>query len=94
MLFRSTATLVVVEITGQPDSYAPTRKINLRATAEGRVLLSRTVGIGRPGDDGKFYGAFWVYDTGCMPVVLDVRLVGQSPEPTPIRKTLNFKCGE
>jgi hypothetical protein len=90
---QSTATLVVVEITGQPDSYAPTRKISLRATAEGRVLLSRTASLGRPGDDGKFYSAFWVYDTGCIPVILNARLVGQSPESS-IQKTISFKCGE
>ena len=90
---QSTATLVVVEITGQPDSYAPTRKITLRATAEGRVLLTRTIGIGRPADDGKFYTAFWIYDTGCVPVVLNVRLVGQTPEGV-LQKTLNFKCGD
>ena len=90
---QSTATLVVVEIMGQPDSYAPSRKLSLRATAESRVLLSRTAALGRPGDDGKFYNAFWIYDTGCVPVVLNARLVGQAPESS-IQKTLNFKCGD
>jgi hypothetical protein len=90
---QSTATLVIVEITGQPDSYAPTRKVTLRATAEGRALLTRTIGLGRPGDDGKFYSAFWIYDTGCAPVVLNARLVGQSPESV-LQKTLNFRCGD
>ncbi|HEX7766174.1 MAG TPA: hypothetical protein VF443_05635 [Nitrospira sp.] len=90
---QSTATLVLVEITGQPDSYAPSRKITLTATAQGRVLISRTVALGRPGNDRKFYAGFWIYDTGCVPVVLDARLIGQSPNAT-LRKTLNFKCGD
>jgi hypothetical protein len=90
---QSTATLVVVESTSQPDSYAPTRKIALTATARGRVLLRRTVPLGRPGADGKFYAAFWLYDTGCTPVMLEARLVGQ-PEKSVLQKTINFKCGD
>jgi len=90
---QSTATMVVIEISGQPDGYAPARKVTLRATAAGRVLLTRTAGLGRPGDDGKFYSGFWIYDTGCTPVVLNARLVGQSPESV-LQKTLNFKCGD
>jgi hypothetical protein len=90
---QATATLVVVEISGQPDSYVPARKVTLRAAAGSRTLLSRTLGIGRPGDDGKFSSAFWIYDVGCMPVVLNARLVGQSPESA-LQKTLNFKCGD
>lgn len=90
---QSTATLVLVEVSGQPDSYAPTRKITLTATARGRLLITRTVALGRPGNDGKFYAGFWLYDTGCAPVALDARLVGQSVSSV-LRRTLNFKCGD
>src|SRR5262245_44085591 len=45
---QAIATLVVVELSGRPDSYAPARKVALAATAGGRVLLSRSLGIGRP----------------------------------------------
>jgi len=90
---QSTATLVVVEATGRPDSYAPNRKIALSVTARGRVLLNKTVELGRPGDDGKFYAAFWLYDTGCIPVSITARLVGQS-DASVIRKTIDFKCGD
>lgn len=89
---QSTATLVVVESTGQPDSYAPNRRLGLSATARGRVLLNKTVELGRPGDDGKFYSAFWLYDTGCMPVSIVARLIGQS-DASMVKNTINFKCG-
>jgi hypothetical protein len=90
---QSTAVLVIVEITGLPDSYAPNRRIELTATTRDRVLLSRRVPPGRPGDDGKFHAGFWLYDTGCTPVTLDTRVSGQS-ENSEVRKTINFKCGD
>jgi len=90
---QSTATLVVVEITGRPDAYAPTRQVSLTATAARRTLLTKTLAIGRPGEDGKFHAAFWVYDTGCVPVVLKARLLGQT-EDSAIQKMINFKCGD
>jgi len=90
---QSTSTLVVVEITGRPDAYAPTRQVSLTATAARRTLLTKTLGIGRPGEDGKFHAAFWVYDTGCVPVVLKARILGQADDSA-IQKTINFKCGD
>ena len=90
---QSTATLVVIEITGRPDAYVPTRQVSLIATADRRALLTKTLAIGRPGEDGKFHAAFWLYDTGCAPIVLKARLLGQ-PEDSAIQKTINFKCGD
>jgi hypothetical protein len=90
---QSTATLVVIEITGRPDAYAPTRQVSLTATAGQRALLTKTLAIGRPAEDGKFHAAFWLYDTGCAPVVLKARLLGQT-EDSAIQKTINFKCGD
>src|SRR5262249_43856249 len=77
---QANATLGVVEITGRPDSFAATRKVALTAAAGTRTLLTKTQALGRPGDDGKFYAAFWLYDTGCKPVVLKARIVGQSQD--------------
>jgi hypothetical protein len=90
---QAIATLVVVEISGRPDTYAPARKVALTASAGGRALLSRSLGIGRPGDDGKFHAAFWLYDTGCAPVVIRARITGQV-EDSSVQKTLNFRCGD
>jgi hypothetical protein len=90
---QATATLVVIEITGRPDTYAPTRKIAFTATAGGRTLLTKTLELGRPGEDGKFHTAFWLYDTGCTPIMLKARIVGQTEEST-VQKTINFRCGD
>lgn len=90
---QAIATMVVVEIAGPPDAYAPSRKVSFRATAGKRVLENKSLTIGRPGDDGKFQIAFWLYDTGCTPVVLNARITGQS-EVSAVEKRLNFKCGD
>src|SRR6478735_8928285 len=42
---QSTATLVIIEITGRPDAYVPTRQVSLTATAERRALLTKTLAI-------------------------------------------------
>ncbi|MEO8259584.1 MAG: hypothetical protein ABI868_19715 [Acidobacteriota bacterium] len=90
---QAIATLVVVEIAGQPDTYAPARKVALTAVAGGRALLSRSVPIGRPGDDGRFHAAFWLYDTACTAVVIRARLTGQAGDSS-VQKMLNFRCGD
>src|SRR6476619_5313299 len=43
---QSTATLVIIEITGRPDAYVPTRQVSLTATARQRALLNKTLAIG------------------------------------------------
>lgn len=90
---QATATLVVVEVQGRPDAYAPARKLVFTATAARRLLLTKTVAIGRPGADGKFYVALWLYDTGCTPVLLKAQITGQAQAAT-LQKTLDFKCGD
>ena len=91
----SNSTLVLVEVTGHPSpNEAPhSRKVELTATTSRKILLKRTIDIGLFGNDGKFYAAFWLYDTGCTPVALKARIVGQA-EDSAIQKTLNFRCGD
>jgi hypothetical protein len=43
------------------------------------------------GSDEKFFGGFWLYETGCHPVTLTARIVGQKQT---LRKTINMRCGE
>ena len=92
---RATATLVVVEVSGQPSAYAPQRKLSFTATDSRKtILLRKTAELGIFSDEGKFYVAFWLYDTGCYPVTLNARLSGQQPATQTIKKTLNFSCGD
>lgn len=90
---QSSATFIVIEITGRADSYVPTRKIEFTAMAEKRSLLNKTLELGRFGEDGKIHAGFWLYDTGCVPVVLKARIVGQA-DASLVQKTINFKCGD
>lgn len=90
----SNSTLVLVEVSGQynPDAAAPNRKVELTATASKKIILKRLSDIGI-GKSGKYYAAFWLYDTGCEPIRLSTRIVGQS-QPSTMTKTIPFKCGE
>ena len=91
----SNSTLVVVEVAGKPspNEPLPARKVELTAVASGKVLLKRTTDIGLFGDNGKFFAAFWLYGTGCHPVKIIARVIGQTP-PTSATKTIPFACGE
>lgn len=91
----SDSTLVLVEVSGKSveDPTEPVRKVELTAVAKGRVLLRRALAVGLFSDDLKFYAAFWLYDTGCEPVKLTARILGQS-QPSSLTKTIPFECGE
>jgi hypothetical protein len=91
----SSSTMVVVEVTGKGGADAPTpaRKVELTATASGKVLLKRAVDISLLEDTGKFYAPFWLYDTGCGRIKLSARIVGQT-QPSAMTKTIPFECGE
>jgi hypothetical protein len=90
----SSSTFVVVEIS-RPAAEAnlPNRRISFNATAKGRVVLNRTVPIGLFGANGKYYAGFWLYDTGCQPVTINVRILGQA-QPAAKTATIPFACGE
>jgi hypothetical protein len=91
----SNSTLVLVEIAGNPsrNEPLPLRKVEFTATSSRRVVLQRTADIGLFGDDGKFYAAFWLYDTGCQPVRIAARILGQK-QASSLKATIPFACGE
>jgi hypothetical protein len=91
----SSSTRVVVEVTGKAGADAPTtaRKVELTATASGKALLKRAVDISLLEEAGKFYAAFWLYDTGCDHIKLSARIVGQT-QPSAMTRTIPFECGE
>lgn len=90
----SNSTLVLIELAGDPTTSAPAvRKIELTATASGKVILKRTSSIGLFSRTGKFYAPFWLYETGCQPIKLTARVLGQS-QPASLTRTIPFACGE
>lgn len=91
----SGSTLVMVEVTGKKGGDGPTtpRKVELTATDSKKVVLKRAVDIGLLEESGKFYAAFWLYDTGCNRIKLSARIIGQT-QPSAMTRTIPFECGE
>lgn len=95
----SESMLVVVEIRSEGEGWLPrNRKVQLTA----RYRIADRSGHGKPafftktmtiniGSDEKFFAAFWLYETGCHPVELNARIVGQKGS---LRRKINFGCGE
>lgn len=91
--------LVTVEVkAGSKDWYPSGRKVQLTARYRiadfnGRsrpAFFSKTIDI-NIGSDQKFFAGFWLYETGCHPVTLTARILGQKGS---LRKTINMRCGE
>lgn len=95
----SESMLVTVEVLAEePGWYPEGRKLQLIA----RYRIVDVSGHRRPayfnktmniniGTEQKFFGGFWLYETGCHPVELAARIVGQKRW---LRKTINLRCGE
>lgn len=89
----SSATLVVVEVSGPPGSYPDGRRVELAVRTARKEILRRQSSLGVLGPDGHAYAAFWLYDTGCEPLRISTALLGQV-EPTRRVATIPFHCGE
>ena len=92
----SNATMVIVEIVGQSRVFEPTRKVEMVVTEIGKtkkVILKKTSSIGGLSEDGKYLAAFWVYDTGCLPIQIVAQISGQA-KVSRMEKRINFSCGE
>jgi hypothetical protein len=86
----SNATLVLVRVAGPAGVYARGLSVELTVTnaRTGGVVLRRRI----EAENGRQEG-FWIYDTGCVPLVLRARLIGQASSPSHERK-IPFECGE
>jgi hypothetical protein len=92
----SESTVVVVEISGEPGRYLSGRKLEVVVTEIGKKVvtkLKRQSPIGGLSREGKFYAAFLVYETGCLPLEISAQLLGQ-PDPFSKHERINFECGE
>jgi hypothetical protein len=90
---RSTATLVVIELTGEPETFDPQRNLVFAATDSHTLQFKKTSTVGILREEGKFFMGFWLYDTDCYPVTLTARLTGQ-PRPAFIQQVIIFSCGD
>jgi hypothetical protein len=88
----SNATLVMIEVRGPIESYDPGRRVDFRAISGKKVLLHRASDIYLSAR-GVGYVAFWLQGTGCEPIQLSARLIGQA-EASMHSATIPFRCGE
>ena len=95
----SESMLVTIGINAEGGGWTPRHgKVQLTA----RYRIADASGLGKPaffsrtmkiniGSENKFFAGFWLYETGCHPVELAARIVGQKGS---LRKTINLGCGE
>jgi hypothetical protein len=96
----SSSTFVTVEVSGKgAGAYNNQRKLEFTATyrenggATRETVIKKVVAVPYVEGNGKFYAGFWLYRTGCSPVKLTARMIGQSQAST-VNRTIKFACGE
>jgi len=90
----SGATLVMVTLSG---SFLANTKgaIQLDAKSESGKFPRQTIPLRALFSEARTVTApFLIYDPGCFPLTLDVRLVGVPGDPKPAARTIPFHCGE
>ena len=93
----SSATWVLVELTGPTFLQAP-GKLEVKATANKKVLLNQTLSFSRYSFDGKnLVLPFLVYDTGCgsLEIAATLKEVPASKlKGATLKRSVPFDCGE
>lgn len=94
----SSSTFVLVEITGgtpAQDNDGQLEFIARYQTEDNRParIVRRRVPFFFFGDKNKLYAGFMLYETGCFPIELRARIVGQRRALT-MKRTINYACGE
>lgn len=96
----SSSTFVTLEVSGKgTGAYNNKRKLEFTATYRGNggaareTVIRKVVAVPYVEGNGKFYAGFWLYQTGCSPVKLTARMMGQAQAPT-VNRTIKFACGE
>jgi hypothetical protein len=89
----SNATLVLVEVSSSSEPGRPVFvELTVTEAGERSPKLRRRIDPSMSNTD-KRQEAFWIYDTGCAPLTLRVRLVGQ-PSASTVQRQIPFRFGE
>ena len=84
--------LVKVEVSGKAGEYS-NRNVTITVREGNRLIVNQTMMVGIFNENGKYYVPAWIYGPLCSPITVEARLTGQR-QPSSIRKTLKFQCGE
>ena len=87
----SVATLIEVEVAGEKKpAIVSTDRLTITVQQKGKPPITRRIDPIYLGSHGEHFEAVWLYDSGCLPVTISVQLNNQPP----IRKKIDFDCGE
>ncbi len=98
----SNAVLVRVTVAGRAGSYVSKRAVRLTVaqgtrTASGyrwgKTVLDQRQPLPVLSGTGRTVAGFWIAGTGCIPLRLTARIVGQ-PATAPVVRIIPFLCGE
>jgi hypothetical protein len=84
--------LVIVEVTGPAVAREPLPALVFTAETIRGVFLRQTARIFNA-IDGKYYAAFLVPTTGCVPIKVVAR-IPRRRNPSTMSQLINFQCGE
>jgi hypothetical protein len=85
----SEATLIEVEVNGRPNTNDYER-LTITVQAKGKPSIERRTHSLYFKENGKYFAAVWLYDSGCLPVTITAQL-GNQPI---VKKKIDFECGE
>lgn len=88
----SIALLVVVEVSGQSDTFVPGRMTEITVMEGKKLKKKQVMQIGIP-IDGKYYAPVWLDRSMCDGITITARLIGQKTVSRTVRK-VPFMCGE
>lgn len=88
----SIALLVVVEVSGESDTFVPGRMTEITVLEGKKLKKKQVMQIGIP-IDGKYYAPVWLDRSMCDGITITARLIGQKTISITVRK-VPFMCGE
>lgn len=90
----SSFTLVTAEVAGRNVPFGEVSVELVARTADGEELGAASALVTIYDAATTFYAPLLLADTGCRPVAITARLVGEGVDPTPVSETIPFRCGE
>lgn len=89
----SNQSLIVVEISGNPEGYTE-RSVCLTIASDGKTILKKTQDFSILDDKSKYRACFLFYDFGCTNSVITAEILNKQIVESKMIKKLNFECGE
>ena len=86
-------TFLEVMVVGAPRDTPDSLLLRVVAFTDSDTLLDREVQVGRFNTNGRFYSAYWLYDTGCEPITVQASLRGEGAGRG-LQRVIPYDCGD